>query len=232
MAKVGRMVKESSVQEITNRLSERPNFFVTSIGRLPASEADVFRQKLFASKANLVMVKRRLGRRVVDGLKVTGLAELLEGSIGLILAGDDPLVIAKLIMDFRKAHEEQLSVRGAVIDGQLIDATHVEQLAKLPSRPVLLAEVVATLESPMADVIFTIERLIGDVAWLAEQAAASKPMPATPAPTEASAAQPAAAAEAGPASSPPAEPDAEQTPPTGGTTGQAETPPPAAPPAA
>ena len=179
MARVGRMVKESIVQELLSVLAERPNLVVTTINRLPAAEADVLRQKLYASQARLVMVTRRLGRRTVEQLKVPGLADLLEGSVGLVLPGEDVLPAAKLIVDFIKTHEDHLSVRGGFIDGQLLDKSRVEQLASLPPKPVLLAQVVATLESTIADVIFTIERLIGDLAWLAEQAAEKKPQPAT-----------------------------------------------------
>ena len=193
MAKVGRLVKESSAHEVGASLSERPNFFVTKVGRLSAPEADSFRQKLRASQASLLMVKRRLGQRVIEPLKLTGLAELLEGSVGFVLSGEDVLQTAKILVEFRKGREEQLTVRGAVIDGQLWDPARVEQLAKLPPKPVLLAEVVSMLESPIAGVIFTIEQLLGDVAGLAEQAAEKKP--AAPAP----AAAPPAAAENTPA---------------------------------
>ena len=178
MASVGRLVKESMVEEISTELSKRPDFFVTAVNRLPASEADLFRRKLSASQARLVVIKRRLGRRAIESLKLSGLAELLEGSVGLVLPGADVLPIAKLIVEFIKTHEEQVAVRGAVIDGQVLDKSRVEQLAHLPPKPVLLAQVVATIESPLADVIVTIERLIGDVAWTAEQAAAKKSLPA------------------------------------------------------
>ena len=175
MAKVGRLVKESTVQEVGAQLSARPNFFVTAVNRLPASEADALRQKLYASQAHLVVVKRRLGQRALQALNIAGLAELLEGSVGLVLSGDDTLHTAKLIVEFRKTHEDRLTVRGAVIDGQLLDQQRVEQLAQLPPKPVLLAELVATIESPMADVIFTIERLIDDLAWTIERTAELMP---------------------------------------------------------
>lgn len=175
MASVGRMVKESITKEIATQLAERPNFFVTAVNRLPAADADALRQKLFASKARLVLIKRRLGRRAIEPLKLAGLNELFEGSVGLVLVGDDVLPAAKLIVDFHKAHEEQLGIRGAVIDGQVLAKHYVEQLASLPARPVLLAQVVATIEFPLADVIFTLERLLGDLAWVIEQAAAAKP---------------------------------------------------------
>lgn len=183
MARVGRLIKEAGLEEVSTALSARPNFFVTGVTRLPAPEADAFRKQLGASQARLVVVKRRLGRRAVARLEMAGLTDLLEGSVGLVLAGDDPLAVAKLLVEFRKAHEERLVVRGGVLDGQLLDAARVEELAQLPPKPVLLAQVVMTLEAPLADVIFTLERLIGDVAWLAEQAAAAKPAPATEAGT-------------------------------------------------
>lgn len=172
MARVGRMVKEASVTELSSRLSERPNVFVTTITRLSATEADLLRQKLHASQARLIMIKRRLGHRAVETLKIAGLAELLQGSVGFVLAGDQVLQVAKVIVEFRKSREDQLSVRGAFIDGQLLDTRRVEELAQLPPKPILLAQVVGLLEFPLADVIFTLEQLVGDVAWVAEQAAA------------------------------------------------------------
>ena len=206
MAGVGRMVKESIVEHVNTQLAERPNVFVASVNRLPAPETDAFRQKLHASQARLIMVKRRLGKRAFEQLKVEGLDQLLEGSVGLILVGEEFLAAAKILIEFRKTHEEQIKVRGAVVDGQLCDKQRVEQLASLPPKPVLLAHVVATLESPMADVIFTIERLIGDIAWVAEQAAAAKPAAAAPAPAEAAPAAPESPAPEAQGETPPATP--------------------------
>ncbi len=177
MARVGRLVKESSVKELSTELSDRPNFFVTTINRLPSVEADALRQKLYASQAKLVVIQRRLGQRVLEQLKLDGLTDLLQGSVGLVLPGEDVLSTAKLIVDFIKTHTEQLAVRGAVIDGQLLDQHHVEQLASLPPKPMLLAQVVATIESPIAQVIMTIEQLIGDLSWVMEQAALHRPAP-------------------------------------------------------
>ena len=175
MASVGRMVKESMVQEIASRFSEQPNFFIAALLRLPAAEADALRHKLSASAAHLVVIKRRLGLLATQPLKIPGLAELLEGSVGFVLAGDDFLQTAKLLVEFRKAHENQVALRGAVIDGRLLDLARVEELAQLPPKPILLAQVVATIESPIADLIWMIEQLIGDLSWIAEQAAVKRP---------------------------------------------------------
>lgn len=199
MASVGRAVKASMIETLGEHMTERPNLFVTTVNRLSAPEADQLRQKLHASKARLVMIKRRLGQRAVEPLKMAGLRELLEGSIGFVLGGGEALPLAKLLVDFQKTHEEHLVIRGALIDGQLLDQRHVEQLAALPPKPALLTQVVFTIESPLADVIFTIERLIGDLMWNVEQIAAAKPAAAPPA--ESAAASPTASSDA-PATTP------------------------------
>ncbi|MBI2495327.1 MAG: 50S ribosomal protein L10 [Candidatus Omnitrophica bacterium] len=176
MASVGRKVKEAIVEELSTKLSKRPNVLVTAMNRLQAPETDALREKLYASHAQLIMGSRRLLRRAIEPLNVAGLKELLEGSVGLVVTGEEAQPAAKIIVEFRRAHEEQVSVKGGLIDGHLLDGGTVEQLASLPPKPALLAHVVATIESPIAEVIMMIERLIGDLVWIAEQAAATKPL--------------------------------------------------------
>ena len=203
MPKVGRMVKESSIEELNAQLAERPNFFVAAVNRLPAAETNVFRQKLYASKASLVVVKRRLGLRALQPLNIAGLGELLAGSIGLVLIGDDPVITAKTLEEFRKANEEKLAIRGGLVDGQLLNPDGFKQLAALPSKPVLLAQVIGTIESPIASVIMTLERLIGDLIRGVDQLATKRESEAaaaasTPPPTPSAPASP----ESGPAAAP------------------------------
>ncbi|MDP3703284.1 MAG: 50S ribosomal protein L10 [Candidatus Omnitrophota bacterium] len=180
MPNVGRLVKETAVKELSDRLSQRPDFLVASVNRLTAGEADSLRQKLFASQARLVMIKRTLGKRMLDQKNLAAVTELFEGSVGIVLPGEEILPAAKILVEFIKTREGKLSVRGGFIEGMLLDKTRVEQLASLPPKPVLLAQVVATIESPLADVIFTLERLLGDVMWVTEQAAAKKPAESAP----------------------------------------------------
>ena len=193
MPKVGRLVKESSVRDIAGGISERPNFLVTSINRLPASEADRLRQALSGVQGRMIVVKRRLGRRAIEGLKLPGVGDnlfaLLEGTVGLVLPKDDLLPVAKALVEFIKAHEDQLTVRGGLFDGQVLDKHRVEELASLPSKAVLLAQVLGTIEAPIAQLIATVEQLISDLIYGIDELAKKKPLPAAPSQVESSAAQ-------------------------------------------
>ena len=181
MARVGRMVKETIVSHVTTELKARPNFLIAAIGKLPAAEANVIRQKLHGTNARLLMINRRLSRKALEPLSIAGLQDLLKGSIGLVLTGDDAMPALKILVDFGKTHQEQITISGGMLDGEMYQREQIAALAALPPRPVLLAQVLGTIEAPMADVIFTIERIIGDIAWIAEQAAEKKPAPAAPA---------------------------------------------------
>lgn len=174
MPSVGRAVKEAMVTELSHGLVGRPNFFLTTVNRLPAPEADVVRRKLHAVEARLIVLRWRLGRRALEPLNIQGLAELIQGATGLVVVGDDALRVAKLLVDCAKTYGEQLGVHAAVIDGQLLDKHRVQELASLPPKPVLLAQVLATIESPLADVVFTLERTIGDLMYAVEQLATQR----------------------------------------------------------
>lgn len=170
MAKVGRLVKELMVQELTNALQVRPNFFVASLGSLSAAETDTLRKRLRTSQANVLMVKRTLGLRGVLAMKLDDAKPLFEGSVALVLPGEDLIPAAKLLMDFAKEHQEKLTIRGGWVEGQCLDRTRVEELANLPPKPQLIAQLIGVLESPLADLIFTIEAALGELAWVLEEA--------------------------------------------------------------
>jgi large subunit ribosomal protein L10 len=172
MAKVGRLVKDIMVRDVEAALQQQPTFFVTSLGPLPAVETDGLRKRLAGAQARMLVVKRTLGLRGVSALAGDGASALFSGSIALVLPSDqDVLPTAKVLVEFAKANQEKFTVRGGFVEGQLLNAKRVEELAGLPGRPQLMAQVVGALEAPISDLIFTIERLIGDIAWIVEEAA-------------------------------------------------------------
>ena len=185
MAKVGRLVKELMVQELTTALTTRPNFFVASLGSLSAAETDTLRKRLRTSQAQVLMVKRTLGLHGLSAMNLDDAKPLWEGSVALVLPGEDIIPVAKLLMDFAKENQDKLTVRGGLVEGQVLDRKRFEELAGLPPKPQLIARLVGILESPLADLVFTVEAVLGEIAWVLEEASktTSQSAPqATPAP--------------------------------------------------
>lgn len=181
MAQVGRLVKELMVQELTAELRGRSNFFVASVGRLSANETDTLRKRLRASQSKMLMVKRTLGLHGFSALKLDAVGGLLGGSVALILPGEDLIPVAKLLVDFAKADQEKLSLKGGWVEGQLLDRKRLEELASLPPKPQLIAEVIFGIEGPMADLVMTLEAVLSEPVFVLEEAGKRKPAEAQPA---------------------------------------------------
>ncbi len=174
MAKAGRLVKELMVRELTKALSDQPNFFVASLGPLQAPEADVLRKRLRRVQARLFMVKRTLGLRGIAALQLDGeAADLFAQSSVLVLPGEEVIPAAKLLMEFVKENQEKLTIRGGVVEGRLLDAKRLRDVAELPPKPQLIAQLIFAIESPLTDVVWTLERVLGEVALVLEEASKS-----------------------------------------------------------
>lgn len=175
MAKAGRLVKELMVRELAAALADRSSFFVASIGALQATEADELRKRLRSVQARMLLVKRTLARRGVPALqRADGLETLFSGSVALIVPGEDLIPAAKLLADFAKDRKEKLLIRGGWVEGQAVDQARFQEVAGLPAKPQLIAQLIGVLESPLTSLIFTVEQVLGDVPWVLEEASHTK----------------------------------------------------------
>lgn len=79
-----------------------------------------------------------------DGLDVFNMS----GSVGLVLGDDDPYVVAKKVYEFSKKNPA-LNFWGAIMDGRFINTDAFLEIAKMPSREVLLGRLVGMLTYPV-----------------------------------------------------------------------------------
>ncbi len=88
----------------------------------------------------------------------------------LVLTEEDAGPAAKILAQFAKSKEGKLAVRGGWVEGRLLNAAGMDELASLPPKLQLLAQLIGTLESPITELIFTIEGVCSDVVWVLEEA--------------------------------------------------------------
>jgi large subunit ribosomal protein L10 len=97
---------------------------------------------------NLGVLKNTLARRAVAD---SGFAVAVDKMTGPLIYGfsEDPISAAKVLADFAKTNDK-LVIRGGVYSGKALDANGVKQLASIPSKEVLLAQLVGLLQSPIS----------------------------------------------------------------------------------
>jgi large subunit ribosomal protein L10 len=77
-----------------------------------------------------------------------GLQDKFVGPTAVAYVEDDPVNLAKALTDFRK-DVPAIEFKGALLDGQPVDASEVDAIAQMPSREELLAKLLFLLQSPI-----------------------------------------------------------------------------------
>ena len=141
--------RQENVQSLTEQLRASPNLYVTDFTGLNVLRMTEFRRRLRAAGVTYVVVKNTLAQRALAANEVTSLDDHLAGPTGLVLAGKDPVVAAKVLTDFAKEFEKP-AIKIGLVDGRPITADQVRRLASLPPKEVLLSQLAGAMQAPMA----------------------------------------------------------------------------------
>ncbi len=147
-----RKQKEEIVQKLREEFEKVPAVFLTTFKGMTAEESNQLRRALREKKGRYQVVKNTLLRLASNGTAVEPIQQFIEGPTGIAIAYEDPVEVAKVLVDFAKEHESLIN-RGGILQGKPIGADALEQLAKLPSREVLLAQLLGTIQAPLATFI-------------------------------------------------------------------------------
>jgi len=151
--------KQELVTSLANRLSRSPTIYVTDFTGLDVARITELRRKLRAAGAEYAVVKNTLARRAFAAARVAGIESHLDGPTALVLGGADPVAAAKVLADFAKEHEKP-AIKAGLVEGKTITPAEVKQLAALPSKPELLAQLAGSLQGPLAGFVGVLNGLL------------------------------------------------------------------------
>ncbi|HYE08352.1 MAG TPA: 50S ribosomal protein L10 [Planctomycetota bacterium] len=138
-------INELSLRDLQALVKTNPSLIIVDPSKLKSADSLKLRKGLHDAGAKMRVAKVSLIRRAVP----EGAAKLVDGKtpIGLVSA-KDMMAAAKLLADLEK--EEKLSVRGGIMDGQVLDGAQIKKIASLPSKQQLRQMLVSLLASPMS----------------------------------------------------------------------------------
>lgn len=139
--------KEQLVTELTAKINGATAFYYTDFTGLNVKKMTELRRRFRKAGVEYVVIKNSLALRAVNESGLAG--SRLRGPTGVVI-GKDPVVAAKVLNDFAKENEQRPSVKGGMLSGKAIDTAQVKQLASLPSREQMLADLGAGLQSPLS----------------------------------------------------------------------------------
>ena len=151
--------KKAVVSEAMQIFSEAQAAVLAEYRGLSVAQITELRSEARNNGVDIRVIKNTLARRSVSGTPFECLADHFVGPV-LISSAGDPIAVAKVVSKFAKDHEA-LKIMVGVMNGDLIDSSTIQMLAKLPGRDELLATLMATMNAPLEKFVRTLNEVPG-----------------------------------------------------------------------
>jgi len=145
--------KAEQVELLTEKLRNAKVAVLTDYRGLTVSQIQDLRAKLRTGDVEYRVVKNTLTRRAAASAGVSALEKELEGPVAIAFGYDDLSAPSKLINEWVRATRLKLDVKGGLVEGRVFSPDKVRQLADLPSRETLIAQLLGTLQSPVGQLV-------------------------------------------------------------------------------
>ena len=142
-----RSEKEQLVTELRDKLVNAQSLYYTDFTGLNVKRMTELRRRLKRAGVDYVVIKNTLALRAVNESGLVGTK--LKGPTGLVV-GKDPVAAARVLTEFAKEFEDKPAMKGGMLQGKAINNAQVKRMASLPSREQMLADLAASMQSPMA----------------------------------------------------------------------------------
>ena len=145
---LNRSEKEAVITEVTGLAAKAQTLVMAEYRGITVASMDKLRVSARNSGVSLSVLKNTLARRAVAGSPFEVVAEKMTGPL-VYGFSEDAVAAAKVVADFAKTNDK-LVIRGGVYAGKALDVEGVKQLASIPSKEVLLAQLCGLLMSPIS----------------------------------------------------------------------------------
>jgi large subunit ribosomal protein L10 len=174
--------KQTVVADVAAQAARSQTLALAEYRGLTVAHLDVLRRQAREKGVYLHVLKNTLARRAVSG---TPFEVASESMVGPLIYGfsEDAVAAAKVLSDFAKGNDK-LIVKGGAYAGKALSADGVKSLAAIPSKEVLLAQLLGLMQSPIsrfARVLAAIAELRAEPAPAAEATAGEAPVAQAPA---------------------------------------------------
>ena len=140
--------KKGVVTEISDRLKNASSSVVAEYRGLSVAEITELRRTLRAEGVEMKVYKNTLAARAAEDAGLGDLKEYLTGPNAMMF-GSDETTASRILAQFAKKHKA-LVLKGGVVEGRVVDADTVNELASLPNRDGMLSMLLSVLQAPIA----------------------------------------------------------------------------------
>lgn len=136
--------KQEIVGELKDKFAKSKVVIATNYIGLNVAEMNSLRRKLRESGSEYHVVKNTLLHRASEGNTAEPLRVYYQQNTAIALNYTDPVAPAKVLIEFAKENGK-LIIKAGALDGKLVSADGIKALAELPSRDILLGQLLSVM---------------------------------------------------------------------------------------
>ena len=153
-----RATKEALVADLRQKIDGAKALFLTNLIGVSSNRANEVRKSIRGAKGVLVITRNTLFERAAEGTEAKEMLGGLKGPNALALAFEDVPAVAKVLYEAGKV-DEVITLEKGLLNGQLLIKDQLVNLAKLPSREVILATLLATMQAPIGSFVRVLDAI-------------------------------------------------------------------------
>jgi large subunit ribosomal protein L10 len=152
--------REKAIQTLEKAFGTAKGIYLTDIQKVNVRVMTKLRSDFRAKGVKYIVVKNTLAKIAVERSGKSNLVPYFQGPIGVAISSSDAVVPARIIRDFQKINKELLPLRAAFVEGSVFSGRDADRLADLPSKEVLLSQLLSCLKAPMANFVGSLSGIL------------------------------------------------------------------------
>jgi len=149
--------KKAVVAEVSEQVAGAKAIILAEYRGMEVGDMTVLRAKARAAGVYFRVLKNTLARRAVAETPFAGLSDQMVGPLAYAMS-DDPVAVAKVVHDYAKTNDK-LVIKGGAMANFVMTPKDVVSLASMPSREVLLARLLGTMQAPVTKFVQTLNEV-------------------------------------------------------------------------
>ena len=145
---LNRSEKEAVIHDVTGLAAKAQTLVLAQYRGIRVADMTKLRSTARSNGVSLSVLKNTLARRAVTGSGFEVVSDLMTGPL-IYGFSNDAVAAARVVADFAKTNDK-LVIRGGAYGGKALDVNGVKQLASIPSKEVLLAQLLGLMQSPIS----------------------------------------------------------------------------------
>ncbi len=145
---LNRSEKEAVINDVTGLAAKAQTLVLAEYRGITVADLTKLRASARSNGVSLSVLKNTLARRAVAGSGFEVVSDLMTGPL-IYGFSEDAVAAARVVADFAKTNDK-LVIRGGAYGGKALDLNGVKQLASIPSKEVLLAQLLGLMQSPIS----------------------------------------------------------------------------------